>query len=334
MPVVIFGVGQNACKSAEAIESDPMLGLRVASFVRTMPVGEGVVMVPENRIVELEDWLAVAADGPEREHFLFAPDTTTEFERNRLLLNRLSSCSRSITISPPFYGLPLDGAEIVNIPRSDAVLLRLQNNLAKRHAVLFKRLFDIGVSSLGLLLLAPAFAVLIAAIKFDGGPAFYRQRRIGKNGVSFDCWKLRSMVVNGDEALRLHLAGSNAARLEWQETQKLREDPRVTRIGHFIRATSVDELPQLWNVLRGDMSMVGPRPIVFDERERYGYFLSYYLNQSPGITGLWQISGRNDTTYARRVDLDVWYSRNWSFWLDLVILARTLPAVLKGSGAY
>ena len=333
-PLVIFGAGRNARRSAEAIESDPMLGLRVVAFVRTLPAEEGETAVPPERIVELDDWLSADGGGSGREHFLFAPDSATEFERNRLLLNRLSSRSRSMIVSPPFHGLPLDGAEVVNIPCSDAVLLRLQNNLAKRHAVVLKRLFDVAASALALTLLAPPLIGLVVAIRRDGGPAFYRQRRIGRHGAVFDCWKLRSMVVDGDAVLRRHLAASPAARREWQATQKLREDPRVTRVGRLIRRGSIDELPQLWNVLRGDMSMVGPRPIVSDERERYGHLLSYYLNQKPGITGLWQISGRNDTTYARRVDLDVWYSRNWSFWLDLVILARTFPAVLKGSGAY
>ena len=333
-PVVVFGTGMNACKSAEAIRSDPMLGLRVVAFVRTAPREESAVRVPDERIVELEDWMPSLGEGLERQHFLFAPDTTTEFERNRLLLNRLSSLSRSITISPPFYGLPLDGAEIVNIPRSDSVLLRLQNNLAKRHSLWRKRSFDVLGSSLALLLLALPLAVLVALVKGDGGPAFYRQRRIGRNGVPFDCWKLRSMVVDSESVLRRHLAESAEARREWMADQKLRDDPRVTRIGRFLRATSLDELPQLWNVLRGDMSLVGPRPIVLNERERYGQLFSYYLSQSPGITGLWQISGRNDTTYERRVDLDVWYSRNWSFWLDLVILARTVPVVCRRSGAY
>jgi len=338
-PVAIFGVGLNALRSAKAIESEPMLGLRVDCFVRTMPSDECVARVPAERVVELDDWAPDADDDhPERPHLLFAPDSTEEFERNRMLLNRLSSCSRSITFSPPFNGLPLDGAEVVNIPRSDAVLLRLQNNLAKRHAAFLKRVFDVLAAAFGLLLLvtvlAPVVALLLVAIRRDGGPAFYRQRRVGKNGVAFGCWKLRSMVVNADEALAQHLEANPEARREWEASQKLKDDPRVTPVGQFIRATSIDELPQLWNVLKGDMSMVGPRPIPFDGREGYGHFLSYYLNHKPGITGLWQISGRSDTTYERRVDLDVWYSRNWSFWLDLVILARTLPTVLKGSGAY
>lgn len=163
---------------------------------------------------------------------------------------------------------------------------------------------------------------------------FFGHNRLGRNGKIFPCLKFRSMVMGGDKILQEYLENNPEAAEEWKATQKLVNDPRVTRIGKFLRSTSIDELPQLINVLRGDMSLVGPRPIVRDEIAHYSHDIDYYYRVRPGVTGLWQVSGRSDTTYAQRVQLDSWYVRNWSFWHDIVIILKTFPAVLKGSGAY
>ncbi len=166
------------------------------------------------------------------------------------------------------------------------------------------------------------------------GPAFYGHRRIGRFYSTFRTWKIRTMQVNGDELLQKALAEDGALREEWLRDRKLRRDPRITRVGKFLRKTSLDELPQIWNVLLGEMSLVGPRPIVEEEVATYGQNFSLYCRVTPGLTGLWQVSGRNEVSLHDRVRLDSYYVRNWSPWLDLHILARTAKVVLTGQGAY
>lgn len=197
-----------------------------------------------------------------------------------------------------------------------------------------KRAFDV-CAALGLMLLLSPLLVMVALLVMrDGGPCLYGHTRVGVDGRKFRCLKFRSMVRNADAVLKDLLASDAEARAEWAADFKLKHDVRVTRFGHFIRKTSIDELPQLWNVVRGDMSLVGPRPVVEKELERYGDSVSYYLGVLPGITGLWQVSGRNDTDYDTRVALDVAYVRNWTFGGDIVILFKTIGVVLRGRGAY
>jgi len=201
-------------------------------------------------------------------------------------------------------------------------------------AQMFKRAADVvGVLLIGMLTL-PLIALIMLAIKLDSaGPVIYGHRRTGRGGHTFLAWKFRSMVVNADCVLHDHLQRNSKARDEWESKQKLRSDPRVTRIGRFLRKSSLDELPQLWNVLVGEMSLVGPRPIISAEKHHYRERIALYERVLPGLSGLWQVSGRSDTSYEERVQLDSYYVRNWSFWLDLCILARTIPALLFGRGA-
>ena len=206
---------------------------------------------------------------------------------------------------------------------------------ATRANGVFKRIFDFTAAACGLTVLAPVLLTVALIVYIgDRGPAFFGHTRVGRHGRTFKCWKLRSMVRNGDDLLKAHLAANPEAQREWSETQKLTDDPRITPIGAFIRKTSIDELPQLWNVLVGEMSLIGPRPITRGELDRYGKARRYYLLVRPGITGLWQVSGRNSTTYDRRVELDRNYLENWSYGQDAMILLRTLPAVLKSEGAF
>ena len=162
----------------------------------------------------------------------------------------------------------------------------------------------------------------------------YAQTRIGRDGHYFKAWKFRTMQQNAEQILAHYLQLHPELKSSWEQDHKLKDDPRITRVGRVLRRTSLDELPQLWNVLRGEMSMVGPRPIVDEEVWRYAERFKLYLKVSPGITGLWQVSGRNDTTYEERVNLDAYYVRNWSVWLDIYIMARTIWVVIVGDGAY
>lgn len=215
-------------------------------------------------------------------------------------------------------------------PRGDAQAVVLRP-AGRAHA---KRVLDI----LGALAIAAIFSPFILAIAivlhFQDGPILFRHRRIGRAGRTFECLKFRTMVPDAEHVLRAMLERDPEARSEWCRTQKLRNDPRVTRLGRILRRSSLDELPQLWNVLRGEMSLVGPRPIVREEMLRYGRYLSAYLTMPPGITGLWQIKGRNDTDYRRRVALDAYYARKQSLLMDLKILTLTPQVVIRRLGAY
>jgi Undecaprenyl-phosphate galactose phosphotransferase WbaP len=208
------------------------------------------------------------------------------------------------------------------------------SSFASRISLILKRCFDFTFALLALILLFPLLIVLCVIIKSDGGSIFFLHTRVGYRGRLFNCIKFRTMKENNREILNHYLATDPAAAAEWRESQKLRNDPRVTRIGRFLRATSLDELPQLFNVLRNQMSLVGPRPIVIDEVKRYDRNIAYYIAVFPGITGLWQVSGRSNTSYERRVELDVYYVQTWSLLRDISILFMTIPAVILRKGAH
>lgn len=197
-----------------------------------------------------------------------------------------------------------------------------------------KRAFDLTVATLLLLVFLPFMALIAAVIALQGWPVVFRHQRVGRGGKPFPCMKFRTMVVDSQEALRRHLESDPAAAEEWARTHKLKDDPRVTRIGRILRKTSLDELPQLANVVMGHMSMVGPRPIVHAETVHYGERLGHYHGVRPGITGTWQVSGRSDTCYRQRVSLDTAYVLGRTLRKDVSILFRTVPAVLRSKGSY
>lgn len=197
------------------------------------------------------------------------------------------------------------------------------------------RLFDIMFALAVLVSVAPALLLLIIVLKIDTpGPIFFIQQRVGRNGKFFPCFKLRTMVADAAERLEALLASSEEARIEWERDHKLKDDPRITALGRFVRKSSLDELPQLVNILIGHMSVVGPRPIVEAEIWRYGTYFVDYCSVRPGLTGLWQVSGRNHTTYDQRVALDRHYVLNKSLVFNLKIIARSIPVVLRARGAY
>jgi exopolysaccharide production protein ExoY len=200
---------------------------------------------------------------------------------------------------------------------------------------LLKRIFDIIFALTVLMAVFPFFILLTIAMKIDSpGPLFFVQRRIGRNGQYFSCFKLRTMCVDADKVLAELLKTSAAARSEWELDHKLKQDPRVSHMGGIVRKLSLDELPQLINILLGEMSVVGPRPIVQAEVSKYGAFFKDYCSVKPGLTGLWQVSGRNDVTYAERVQFDCDYAKRQSFAFDMWIVAKTAPAVIAARGSY
>ncbi len=200
-----------------------------------------------------------------------------------------------------------------------------------------KRLFDVAFSLSVLILFSPVYLLLALAIALASpGPIFYVQERIGKDGKPFGCIKFRTMVKNADEVLSDMIDRYPNLRQEYEANFKLKHDPRITWIGRFLRLTSLDEFPQFWNVLKGDMSVVGPRPIVVEELSKYGRYIDKVLTIRPGITGLWQVSGRNDIPYPRRVQMDVYYVNFRNFWMDLWLIVKTIGVVIfpKNNGAY
>lgn len=196
----------------------------------------------------------------------------------------------------------------------------------------FKRLFDLVLILLSLPVVLPLILFLALLVRRDGGAAFFGHTRIGRNGVSFQCWKLRSMIADSGLVLQNHLKSNPKARMEWALSQKLSHDPRVTPFGDFLRRSSLDELPQLWNVLKGEMSLVGPRPVTAEEIQRYANQRGAYMACRPGLTGLWQVGGRNDVSYDARVSMDVEYNRAMCLWLDIRIISRTFGVILARSG--
>jgi Undecaprenyl-phosphate galactose phosphotransferase WbaP len=213
--------------------------------------------------------------------------------------------------------------------------VQIQQNLMLPLPRVIKRCMDLVASVIGGILLLPLLFYISVAVKLSSrGPILYGHERIGKDGRRFKAWKFRSMFQDSHLVLEQYLEAHPELREEWGRDHKLRFDPRVTRIGRFIRKTSLDELPQIWNVIRGEMSLVGPRPIVTAEIVKYGPYYGLYTMVTPGITGLWQVSGRNNTTYDERVQLDAYYVRNWSPWLDMYLLIRTIRIVLFADGAY
>ncbi len=338
LPTVIIGAGINAQDAYRAMYSERQLGFEVQAFVSTDPNAPAELMfgpqaIPVVRLPREEVLQWLTDNG--RPHVVIAVDE----EELRQLQNQVEQLSlryKDIHIIPPIAGLPLFGVVPHHFFSHEVLLLRVRNNLMVKPLILLKRAFDLFGASVGLLLLSPLLAYVVLRIKKEGGPGavFFGHVRVGMNGVPFKCWKFRTMVHNSQEVLEKLLASDPAAKAEWDLDFKLRNDPRITKIGAFLRKTSLDEIPQLWNVIKGEMSLVGPRPIIDAELERYGDKVDFYLEARPGLTGLWQVSGRNDTSYAERVALDAWYVKNWNLWYDIAIVCKTIRTVVSGRGAY
>lgn len=209
------------------------------------------------------------------------------------------------------------------------------NFLTKKSSMFLKRFLDIFVCLCALPVLIPVtIAVIIAIKRTDKGPVLYGHVRVGKNHKQIKCWKFRSMCTDADQKLKEILENDPVRAAEWEKDRKFTDDPRVTKVGKFLRKTSLDEIPQLWNIFLGEMSLVGPRPVTEPELTKYGNYADYVLSVKPGLSGMWQISGRSDTGYEERINLDTYYIQNWSIWLDIWILIKTVGVVLKGKGAY
>lgn len=238
-----------------------------------------------------------------------------------------------VKVVADLYGLASTGVKTHDL--DGMLLLEMLDRLSLKKNRALKRGFDLMLSAASLVVLSPALVLVTMLVKLDSkGPAFFGHTRVGRGGKRFTCYKFRTMVPGAQDMLEDLLKNDQQARMQWHKDFKLKNDPRVTRVGRFLRKTSLDELPQIWNVLKGEMSFIGPRPIVPEEVDRYGRKARYLFRVPPGITGLWQVSGRNDIDYGERVLLDEYYAKNWSLWLDVEILLRTVGAVFRRDGAY
>lgn len=335
--VLIIGTGSNAHDAYRAILSEPNLGYEVQAFMHCDINGDNVALdsgVPGGfPVLKPERDLAAQFKQLGEPQVVLALDSLNS-AASQQLVQQLTTLPQPVHVIPSIRGLPLFGTELSHFFSHEVLLLTVRNNLARRSNRWLKRTFDLLGGTVLLLVLAPFMLVIAWRVRRSGAAAFYGHTRVGQGGVLFNCLKFRSMRPDADRVLQELLANDPAARAEWKQNFKLRNDPRITPIGHFLRRTSLDELPQLINVIRGEMSLVGPRPVVHDELQRYGDAAPLYLEAKPGITGLWQVSGRSDTSYAERVSLDAWYVRNWSLWYDIAILLKTVSVVLERRGAY
>lgn len=322
LPILVIGQPKYVHDAEEVLGSERLPGYRV---VASLTPGDALALS------DAEDWQAIMhRSGAER----LAVSLDLAAPAEAAIIQSILRAGVPFFVLPQISVLPVVGCEHIPFFSHDTILLSYRNNLAQPGARTVKALFDLGVAGLLMILLSPVFLILVLLIRRDGGPAFYSHRRVGRHGRSFGCLKFRTMVTDSDLVLERALAADETLAAEWNLTQKLRRDPRITAVGRILRATSLDELPQLINVLRFQMSLVGPRPIVDAEIARYGDDIAFYYETRPGLTGLWQVSGRADTTYPKRVRLDCWYVKNWTMWHDVAILSKTIPAVLVRRGAH
>lgn len=321
-PTLIVGNGPNAQEAVAALESESALGFTVVGFVC-------LTHSADEASAHLARWAKVPGV-----QFVLALEHGQNDLREDLLRMLARWKAEDVSVVPAMRGVPLFGTDISYFFSHEVAMLKLRNNLRYWPARLLKRVFDLAAALALLVLGALPLLYIALRIQRDGGPAIFAHKRVGQTGKVFPCFKFRTMQVDAEERLRELLANDPAARAEWEREFKLRNDPRITSIGQFLRRTSLDELPQLFNVIRGEMSLVGPRPVIRAELCKYGDDVDYFLMVRPGMTGLWQVSGRNDVDYDTRVYLDTWYVKNWSLWYDIAILFKTIKVVLRRDGAY
>jgi Undecaprenyl-phosphate galactose phosphotransferase WbaP len=327
IPVAVFHTGDESTEIVRELELHPEIGLRPVVLLSSSYHGLRGASIP---ILDIHLAASVRASGVERA-MIALPETGSakllqDLEKFESLFPRLMIIHSSAAL----YSLTVNARQLAG-----CLAVEVRRDLLLPLPRLTKRTIDLFLVCLILPLITPAMLLIGLLVRLESpGPIFYGHPRVGRGQRRFRIWKIRTMKINADELLRNFLAKDENLRQEWIKHRKLRNDPRITRVGRFLRKTSLDELPQLWNVLRGEMSLVGPRPIVEEEVAAYGQNFSLYCRVTPGLTGLWQVSGRSAVSRRDRVRLDSYYVRNWSPWLDLHILARTASVVLTGEGAY
>lgn len=336
--LVIIGAGKAGREIAKGIDSERHLGYNIIGFLDDdiRKIGKVIVV---NRVK-----YKVFGKTRHFRKFVNLMNISTviiaipsfSIEALSKVTNNVQKYTKRVLLIPDLKGIALLNTELHHLFMQQLFLLKINNNLKSFFNRFIKRSSDLILSTLMVPLLLPLIAVISVLIRCDSaGPVFLIQDRIGKNKRLFKCLKFRTMQVNADEVLKSYLGSSEKALAQWSTYKKLKDyDPRLTRIGKFLRRTSLDELPQIFNVLKGEMSWFGPRPYLPNEEAEMNDCIDLILLTRPGITGLWQVSGRNDLSFKDRLKLDAWYVLNWSLWLDIVILFKTIRVVLKREGAY
>lgn len=331
-PVLIIGAGRTAELLLKSFQKDTGFGYRVVGFLDDHPLS--AQMAGEfPQLGGFADTEAIIRQLDIQTVIIAAPGLPSAKLVD--LINRIQPLVKHVAFVPDFIGAPMGNLEAESLLDEKMMMLKVENNLTRWYNRLLKRVVDVFGSVTGLLLLSPIL-IMIGLVIFlkDGCPIIFSYPCIGLGGRTFRCYKFRTMKNNSQQILQQYLLQNPDAKAEWEKYFKLRHDPRVTRFGQVLRKTSLDELPQLFNVLKGEMSLVGPRQIVAAEIERYGTYIHDRLMVRPGITGYWQVSGRSNIDYQKRVLMDSWYVRNWNLWIDMTILFKTVLVVLGRRGAY
>lgn len=331
-PVLLMGAGLTAQILLSHIKEDIGLNYRFIGYLEdNVPNAEVAAQLP--RLGKFADAADVIKKTGVKNVLVMAPG----LEQRRLqdIVYEIQPLVSNVGFIPDMGTMPLSNMEAESLIDGHMMMFSVRNNLRSRANRLLKQVFDWCLTLVGTVCISPFLLLIGLWIYYDSpGPVIFKHRRIGKGGKEFYCYKFRTMCMDSKEKLKKLLEMNPEAKKEWTENFKLKHDPRVTRSGSFLRSTSLDELPQIFNVLKGEMSLVGPRPIINEEIHYYGKYIDDYYMVQPGITGLWQTSGRSDTGYEQRVQMDTWYVRNWDFWFDVVLLWRTLKVVIQRKGAY
>ncbi len=335
--ILILGADSTARQIAASLDQDWYQGYQVYGFLgKEFKPGETVKIQKHSIPIygNFEDAARILESTDIQQLIIAAPELSgTQLVS---LTHQLQPYTRSILVVPDLCGIPVVGGETEYFFDDQIIAFRTHNNLSSKANIIAKRVFDLSVGGILFLLAIPIMIVLAMMIRIDSpGPAIYAGKRIGRKGKVFRCYKFRTMCMDNDEILEKFLDENPDARVEWQTFAKLRgDDPRLTRVGKALRKLSLDELPQMINVIIGDMSLVGARPYLLREKGQMQQYADTILLAHPGITGLWQVSGRNEVNFEARMQLEEWYVRNWSLWLDISLLFRTIPVVFGKKGAY
>ena len=331
--VLILGAGNTGRLVLQGLQRETHMGYEVVGFLDDDEKKTGTTIMGKRVFGRINDYQKFTLEMNIKTAIICMPSVVSERLSN--ITAKVQNTLTNTMVIPDLKGIALLNTDLVHLFHEELFLMNIKNNLKSLSNRIMKTLFDYTVSILFLPLLLPALWIIGILIRMESkGPAMYAHERIGKNGRIFKCYKFRTMQRDAEEKLKELLEASEEIRNEWKSSWKLKDDPRITRIGRFLRKTSLDELPQILNVLKGEMSIVGPRPYLPRERDSIQDNIQVICSAKPGITGLWQVSGRSDTGYRHRVKLDAWYVMNWSLWFDIAILFKTIRVVLRGQGAY
>ena len=331
--ILIIGAGKAGRLVMEGLQREKHMGYDVSGFLDDDEQKIGKIVHGKKVFGKVSEFPKFIKELGIKTTIIAIPSLSSE--KLSALTAGIQNSTVNTMLIPDLKGIALLNTDLFHLFTEELFLMNIKNNLKSVTNRFIKRLFDLALSIVSMPVLLPLIGIIAVLIKSGTpGHAVYAHERIGENGRPFRCYKFRTMYKDAEEKLQEMLSRDEAIRTEWENNWKLRDDPRITRIGKFLRKTSLDELPQIFNVMKGEMSVVGPRPYLPREKSDIDDNIHIITSAKPGITGLWQVSGRSNTGYRYRIKLDTWYVMNWSLWLDIVIILKTIKVVLKAEGAY